>query len=140
MSCVRLTAVLLAAAALGFAPAPFLVKPPWKPPARPLEALMGDWQDPSRPLTVVSITPKEFTYRRSDGQNIVYNLTLDVSQSPFRYDIRLGVANFVGIWKIEGDKLTLHYLSEQRGLPDSGRPKSFESPITEVYVRKDPKK
>lgn len=140
-SFVRLASVLLAAAALGFAPAPFLVKPPRINPARSaIEALMGDWHNPAQPSVVVNITPTEFAYVNSGARNNVYNLTLDVTKTPFKYDIRRGGANFVGIWKIEGDKLTLHYLSEQRGLPDSGRPKSFESPITEVYVRKDPKK
>ena len=133
---IRLAFLLLAMASLGFAPLPF-PRPPKQTPARAAaESLMGDWHNPSNPTVVVNITPAEFAYVNSGSRNNIYNLTLDLSKPPFKYDIRRGGANFVGIWKIEGDKLTLLYVSEQNRNPDGGRPVSFEAPGNrEIYFR-----
>jgi uncharacterized protein (TIGR03067 family) len=129
-------AFLLAAATSGFAPAPFL-PPPKKAAAKAeVDALMGDWHNPAIRSVVVNITPTEFAFINSGRRDNVYKLTLDVTKAPFKFDIRQPMRNFVGIWKVEGDKLTIRYNSERPGLPDGGRPTSFEAPGNqEVYSR-----
>jgi hypothetical protein len=136
-------ALLLAATATsGFAPAPFLPPPKKASVKTAVDALMGDWHNPMQPSVVVNITPTEFAYVNSGARNNVYKLTLDVAAVPFKYDIRRGGANFVGIWKIEGDKLTLRYNAEQPGVANGGRPASFEAMVghQEIYFRVGAKK
>ena len=85
---------------------------------------------------VVNITPTEFAYVNSGARNNVYQLTLDANALHHRYDIRKPGANFVGIWKLEGDKLTLLYNGENVGLADGGRPAAFEAGgHREIYFR-----
>jgi uncharacterized protein (TIGR03067 family) len=141
-ACRCLAGALLALQALAFAPAPFLVKPQKLTPAeRVVQALFGDWHNPAQPSVVVNITPTEFAYVNSGVRNNVYKLTLDVTVTPYRYDIRREGANYVGIWKLEGDKLTVHYNGEQPMQPGQGRPTAFGvNGITEVYYRKGPGK
>lgn len=126
--------LVVAAASLGFAPAPLP-----RPPRPPVESLMGDWHNPARPSVVVNITPTEFAYVHSGARDNVYKLTLDVRSVPYKYDIRKPGSNIVGIWKIEGDKLTLQYHKERAAASDGGRPSSFkdvkDAGYREVYYR-----
>ncbi|MBY0228080.1 MAG: hypothetical protein K2W96_02250 [Gemmataceae bacterium] len=128
--------VPLLAASLGFAPLPF-PRPPKKTPARAaVEELMGKWHNPAQPSVVVDITPTEYAFINSGVRNNVYKLTLDTSAAPFKFDIRKAGANFVGIWKIEGDKLSVRYASERVGAVDGGRPTAFNDGGTvETYFR-----
>jgi hypothetical protein len=128
--------LLVVMASLGFAPAPFPKPPKPMRGAAAIKNLMGDWHNPASPSVVVNITPTEFAYVNSGVRNNVYKLTLDATVSPHKYDIRKSGANFVGIWKIEGDKLTLRYVGERRGAVDGGRPTRFEDTgHLEIYYR-----
>jgi hypothetical protein len=133
----RLALLLLAAASLGFAPVPFVVRPVKKTPEMAArESLLGHWHNPASPSVVVDITPTELAYINSGVRNNVYRMTLDVTKVPFKYDCRKPGANFVGLWKIEGDKLTLYYNGERAGVADGGRPTSFTAGgMAEVYYR-----
>ena len=133
---VRLAFLLLAASSLGFAPLPFPRPPKKTPGTAAAESLLGNWHNPANPSVVVNITSREFAYVNSGSRNNVYVLTIDLGSPLFKYDIRRGGANYVGIWKIEGDKLTLLYNVERVGQPDGGRPLSFDAPGNrEIYFR-----
>lgn len=124
--------VLLATAAMAFAPAP------WPRPRRAAKAVArmeGTWQGESRIL----ITSTHLTYHPNTTP-IAYTLAIDTSVTPHAYDIRtkdkLDGWDYQGIWRVEGDTLTICYNHTSRGV---GRPTGFEGPgkgvFTEVYKR-----
>jgi uncharacterized protein (TIGR03067 family) len=79
------------------------------------------------------------TYHPNTTTPIRYALVIDGTKRPATYDLSgIGTgAKFLGIWRLEGDTLTLCYNSF--GL---GRPTAFEGPgkgtFTEVYRRIKP--
>lgn len=121
--CLLLVVVLL----VGFAPSPF---PKTQRRPRPENLLVGTWKGNYQ----IVITPTEMHY----SQGYEYELRLDPSASPPAYNIRgIGSQNggweFCGIYRLEGDTLTLSYNSGT-----SSRPTSFSGQgagIVEVYKR-----
>ncbi len=127
---IRHSLILFTTLSLGFAPAPvYRPKPETKPDH--WKMLVGRW---------VGDTPnKGYTVDISDGRmvyngTIIYTLTLDPVARPATYDIKgtAGTtATFTGIYKLEGDTLTLCYNGGNQG-----RPAAFGKGINEVYKRK----
>jgi uncharacterized protein (TIGR03067 family) len=130
-TCRCLTLILIAALSLAFAPAPF-GKTGRKP--TPASGMEGEWLGQSRLL----ITPTRLTYHPYETP-VAYVLRVDTKVNPRTYDIRsVGKSeqtwDYHGIWRIEGDTLTLCYNGST-----GGRPTSFDGPgkgtFTEVYKR-----
>jgi uncharacterized protein (TIGR03067 family) len=115
----RMLLLLVLLASLGFAPAPFLEK---KRKRSPLDELQGSWFASG---TEARIVGDNLTYyRNGTPTGPSYALTINPTASPREYDAR-GVGkwsslNFDGIYKIEGDTLTM--CSVSRG---GTRPKVF---------------
>ncbi|MBY0232081.1 MAG: TIGR03067 domain-containing protein [Gemmataceae bacterium] len=129
-SAMRRTLPLLAIACLGFAPAPFL-----KPRAKPSHEIIGLWRGNYDLL----VTANRMTYNPGGVRPYAYDLRLDDSARPHAYDITIPPGSFegngaVGIYRIEGDTLTVSY--SPAGTP---RPTAFHGPgsgaHTEVYRR-----
>lgn len=129
---IRRSLILVAALSLGFAPAP-VYRP--KPETMPdhWKILVGTWEsDPPVKGDTVEISPGRMTY----NQTRAYALTLNPDARPAGYDIK-GMAGpaagaaFTGIYKVEGDTLTLCY-----NTVTERRPVAFGQGITEVYKRK----
>jgi uncharacterized protein (TIGR03067 family) len=111
-----LLAVLLC---LGFAPAPFLEKPRKR---TPLGELQGSWFDKSG--LEARVVGDTFVYYRNGVASVSYTISINPTASPREYDVK-GTGkwtsmNFTGIYKIEGDTLTM--CSVTRG---GTRPKIF---------------
>jgi len=112
---------------LAFAPAP-LHRAERRGPA-PGPDMVGEWQG-------LTITSTHLSYR----PGCTYELRLDRTARPAKYDITgyagggTAGANWLGIYKVEGDVLTICY-----NPADRGRPTAFEGPgkgaFTEVYRR-----
>jgi len=126
-----LALLLVAALSLAFAPAP-MTRASRRP--RPISGMEGLWQGGSRLL----ITADRLTYHPHESP-VEYVLSFDVRANPMTYDIRSvhktdKAWDYQGIWRIEGDTLTLCYSHASHG-----RPKSFDGPgkgsFTEVYKR-----
>jgi uncharacterized protein (TIGR03067 family) len=122
---------LLAVVSLAFAPVP-----PPKPPRADKRAaeLIGEWEGPH----LLVITKGRAAYHHG-GDPRVYELRVDPSGKPPAYDMR-GTGRVAGrvlrgIYRVEGDTLTLCYHSAGRE-----RPAAFEGPgkgtYTATYRRK----
>lgn len=130
-ACRYLALIVLLASSLAFAPAP-LAKPERRP--KPITGMEGTWQGSSRLL----ITATRLTYHPHESP-IEYVLAVNTKVFPMTYDIRsvnrVGDRwDYHGIFRIDGDTLTLCYNGA-----GSGRPSSFDGPgkgtFTEVYKR-----
>lgn len=124
--------LLIVFASLAFAPAPF----PRTERKSKLYApsIQGTWQGGS----TIEITPTQLNYHPGPG-SIQYVLTLNAHAHPATYDLTRvgkggGGADYLGIYKVDGDTLTLCYNGA-----GSGRPTAFEGQgkgsFTEVYKR-----
>jgi uncharacterized protein (TIGR03067 family) len=123
---------LLALLPLAFAPAPF-PKTPRR--ADPSLAMSGRWTGNHD----LSIREGELVYDPAGPVTNLYRLRVDPRARPAAYDLfhptNTGDApEWKGIYKLEGDTLTLCYNDARRG-----RPTAFEGPgrgaATEVYHR-----
>lgn len=105
---IRTTLLLLAVLCLAFAPAPFprSRKGPPKPPGD----LLGRWVQLDLPTRTVVIAADSMTYYNAGSSTVPYHLTIDSTKSPKTYDLthKITKSKFAGIWKVEGDILTLH--------------------------------
>ncbi len=117
----RKCALLILATAilsLAFAPAP-LPKPP-KPPK--VEDWLGMWDQVGSPTVTFEITATTMTYHNAGGAPSAYFLAFDAKKSPKCYEIsstRGGRVAFLGIWKVEGDLLTICYRGAGNPRPDA---------------------
>lgn len=122
--------LLLAVAAMAFAPAPF-ARPPRK--KEPPPSLLGKWDQVNNPTVLLVLTPTTLEYHNRGSNINAYEMTFDPKVVPPTYDIQKpnGQLRFSGIWKVEGDKLTLYYRS------GTVRPASFEdgNGFREEFVR-----
>jgi uncharacterized protein (TIGR03067 family) len=105
---------------LGFAPAP-LPRVERRPRAQ--DQIIGTWTGDM----TIQITKDRLTYHPGTSSRCEYVLRTDTTAQPWRYDIT-GVAGtstagrtYTGIFRIQGDVLTIRYASE-----GSNRPTSFD--------------
>jgi len=113
--------LLLAFVSLAFAPAPFPKAPRKK---EPVATLLGKWDQVNNPSVLLVLTPRTLEYHNLGSNVNAYEMVFDLTKTPPTYDIQKPgwFAKFAGIWKVEGDKLTLYYRS------GTVRPTSFSEP------------
>ena len=132
--------LLLAIAALGFAPAPVFRERPNDPEAV-LRRLQGGWRGVSyrnggqnhmvgTPFRVhLEKDGWRFFVGTPPGQTNAYTITLDTKTNPMRIDWREGGTHLKGIFVLSGDKL--HYSFRTATLD---YPQSLTAPAPEDYV------
>ena len=126
--------LLLALCSLAFAPAPL---PKAKRQARSAGPTMeGLWRR-QRGGGTVRITATTWTNRPEMGGSPDFDVRTDPRASPATFDMSMHGATSLylrGIYKVEGDVLTIHYRHAKRG-----RPAAFDEPAegagTEVFTR-----
>src|SRR5262245_19704837 len=97
--------LLLVVPALAFAPAPLTPRPTRKPPGPQIQ---GSWKQVGVETVTLVVTHDSFTYVNSDRAPSPYGARFDASRRPMTYDLLRGqMVAFVGIYKIEGDRLTV---------------------------------
>ena len=129
---IRHSLILVAAVSLGFAPAP-VYRPKPETKQDDMQRMVGVWESvPATKGYTMDIWSGRMVYNGTNS----YALTLDPSARPPAFDIsgNPGAAQgrmFTGIYKLEGDTLTLAYRESKLG-----RPADFQQGIVEVYKRK----
>ena len=116
------------ALSLAFAPAPF-PKPGKRPPGLPIG---GVWVYQRDSAVTLVVTPTMLTYRRHDFKD-AYEFAFNPAAEPKTYTLRKnGSLDSVGIYRIDGDVLTLCYRNAT--MP---RPASFEEKgaCREIFTR-----
>src|SRR5262249_22976409 len=120
---VRRCALLMLSAALlslAFAPAP-LPRPVKKSPDLPIQ---GSWAQVGHPTVTLVVTRDSLTYVNQGRPPSAYGFRCDPTSNPRTYDLLSGgQVDYVGIYRIEGETLTLYY----RGAREQRRPTSFEN-------------
>jgi uncharacterized protein (TIGR03067 family) len=129
--------LLLALCSLAFAPAPLPKPRRQAQPAGP--SWEGLWRRGRGPGGgTVRITATTFTNNPETARRPDFDVTTDRRASPATFDMRNhGAADLylIGIYKVEGDVLTIHYNYANR----AGRPTAFSGPGsgsgTETFTR-----
>jgi uncharacterized protein (TIGR03067 family) len=126
----RRAVLLLAVVCLAFAPAPF-PKKERQAPVAPLEGLWEGGSGPKSSQWLVKITGTQMIYRPGAPNQTACNLVVHRKATPPAYDISAGGTKWRGIFRLEGDKLTLCY---RHG---DNRPTNFDlgGQVVEVYQR-----
>ena len=127
----RRVVLLCVVLTVAFSPAPF--PRTQRKPAAPANQMIGLWEGGSK----LRITADRLQYHPDTPSTCDYHLKVDLSATPATYDIA-GVEGsstsgrtYVGIWRVEGDTLTIYYTSG-----NGPRPASFSSGgISETYNR-----
>jgi uncharacterized protein (TIGR03067 family) len=111
----------LALLSLAFAPAPL----PKSGRGRPNQTIQGTWIQVDDPKVTAIVTATGFEYHIEGRGLIEYALRLDATKSPPAYDLLMPddgrSLNAVGIYKVEGQILTVCYAPGR-----DPRPTSFE--------------
>src|SRR4051794_35242285 len=103
----RALLLFTAAVSLAFAPAP-LTRRATKAPTLP--SFLGSWSSDAQAQVTLVLTPTRLEYHNPGGHINGYDLTFDAGKAPPTYDISgQGKSNYSGIWRVEGDKLTMYY-------------------------------
>lgn len=126
----RASLLLSVMLSMAFAPAPLPHRPTRKPPEPQIQ---GSWKQVGVPTVTLVVTHDSLTYVNSDRAPSPYGARFDPSRRPMTYDLLNGQrVSFVGIYKIEGDRLTVSYRSATQS-----RPTSFEEASThkEEFIR-----
>ena len=130
---IRHSLILVTALSLGFAPAP-VYRPKPETKQGDMQRMVGVWESvPATKGDTMDISPGRMDIKGTHS----YALTLDPSARPPAFDLsgNPGAAQgrmFTGIYKLEGDTLTLAYRESKLG-----RPTDFQKGIVEVYKRKN---
>jgi uncharacterized protein (TIGR03067 family) len=131
---------------LAFAPAPLPKPPPPDPNKADLKAMQGKWTRTllivdgrtTRKLRGAEVTATIKGDRMVYSARDVWELTLDAKASPKRIDSKGAVPNvgnylFLGVYRLEGDKLTICCREAQGG--KGKRPADFDPAQRGVWLQ-----
>jgi uncharacterized protein (TIGR03067 family) len=126
--------------AMAFAPAPLPRPNRGGMGGKDAVEIAGYWQveeHKGRPEVVLLITPNRLKYHPDNPEAIEYVIRVNPSARPPTYDLRSTWKpgqDYLGIYRLDGDVLTLCY-----NAADRGRPTAFEGPgrgaCIEVFTR-----
>jgi uncharacterized protein (TIGR03067 family) len=124
----RCALLLPALLSLAFAPAPFAR--PVKKEAVP--TIEGKWTQVGKPSVTLIVTRESLEFHNEGGNVNAYRLTYNSASAPKSYELRRrdGESLFIGIYRVEGDLLTL---CDRANGP---RPLTFDEPHTAIDVFK----
>src|SRR5262245_40517968 len=116
------------AVCLGFAPAPIPKKE--RPTSASIEGLWRSEPGPKEVPYLLKVTATHMTYWAGAGNETVVELTVDSKANPPSYKITNGNGFLYGIYRVQGDRLTLCYSKSVRPTAFHGRDQFLE-----VYTR-----